>query len=352
MLNCRAYSKVEIFSLPYLVNILIVTILLFASSGLRSDAKQANSSESALENKTAADFTHVKWRNRGTNSVQILIQPIINRSGIPLSDQQDNEENFDHSKIPFSIDSFFAGMINASQYFTSSDQQGDYQLQLVIDQYQHPFDYSPNENWWQGLGGKVNRMFSTTQNAQITLSLRLKSHKRHIPIWQKDISVSLTGCELNKAPQSLDFPSEQKGELNRYAQSSMGQTFIAAGNFLILQAIHQVNTNGLMARVDKVNQNDLLLVADNNLFNLGEKLALYHNNSYSNQTRLPVGSVQVIKTFENQALAYPVDLSMSSIKVGDWVKIDETDVYPKPVSIFDPFTQCDIPPMDDIVDNS
>ncbi|MCF6194056.1 MAG: hypothetical protein L3J46_06965, partial [Kangiellaceae bacterium] len=125
----------------------------------------------------------------------------------------------------------------------------------------------------------------------------------YIPTWQRDISGSISECELNKAPQSLAYPLEQKSELNRYAHSSIGQSFIAAGNFLILQAIHHVQANGVMARVDKVNQNDLLLVADNNSFNIGEKLALYHNNFYSNQTRLPVGSVQVIKTFENQALA-------------------------------------------------
>jgi len=352
MLNSRAIPVVETSSIPNLFGVLMLILLVFVSTTLKSDPKQAGSLDSTLENQAAADFTHIKWTNNGSSSEEVLFLPIINRSGIPLNREQNNEQGFDHSKIPFSIDSFFDGMINASQYFASAGQQSDYQLELTIDRYQHPFDYSPNENWWQGMGGKLNRLFSSSQNAQIVLSLRMKSNKRYIPAWQRVISVYLSECELNKAPQSLAFPLEQNDELDRYAHSSMGQAFIAAGNFLILQAIHHVRTNAVMARIDKVNQNDLLLVADNNSFNIGEKLALYHNNSYSNQTRLPVGSVQVIKTFENQALAYPVDLSISSIKVGDWVKVNKTGAYPRPSSIFLPVTQCDIKPIDDIVDNS
>ena len=327
-------------------------VMFLVSDYVQSSPRQQLNPDSALENQQAADFTHIKWPSNNKSSVKILLHPIVNRSGIPLTNDKEKSENFNHSKIPLSIAPLFNGMINSSQYFTSSEQQSDYQLELTIDKYQLPYDYSPDDNWWQRLTGKFDRLFSSAENARVSLSLRISSNKKYIPTWQSNISVSISQCELNKSPQNLAYDKEQQAELGNYLRSAMGQSFVAAGNFLILQAIHYVNNNGAMARVDKVNQNDLLIVAKNNSFDVGEKLALYHNNSYSNQTRLPVGSVQVIKTFENQALAYPVNLSIGSIMEGDWVKVNNTETYPTPGSLFDPVTQCGLTQTDSIVDNS
>ena len=332
-----------------LIALLVICLL---SNYAHSEPKQHRSSPSILEHQQAANYTHVKWPNNGGNQVKILRRVIINRSGVPLTSKTEQPQEFNHSSTPLPIDSLFESMLNASQYFLSSDLKSDYQLELIIDQYQLPFDYSAGETWWQSLTSKLDQLFSSARDARITLSMRLSSNKRHIPTWQRDISVSISECELNQSPQSLVFDPKRREELTSYARSTIGQSFIAASNFLILQAIEHINNNGTMARVDKVNQNDLLLVAQKSLFSLGEKLPLYHNNSYSNQTRLPVGSVQVIKTFENQALAYPIDLSIGSIKVGDWVKVNNSAIYLKPSSIFDPVTQCELTEVNSLVENS
>ncbi len=301
---------------------------------------EPNTSVSRLEYQQAAAYSHLNWSSIPNQPISIQILPVKNYSGIPLQLRAEKADYFNHGKIPQQAQELFADLTSASRYFNSKGATPDYHFQLTIEKYQLPFDYAPDDIWWEELNANVDRWFATANNANLKLSLRVTSANKYIANWTQSIETTLSYCDLNQQSQPLTSVQNQQQTLAQYVQTTSGQAFIAASNYLILQAILYINQKPSLARVIRKEQNEIFIQSDSSSFVLGEKLALYHQRQGRGQSALPAGLVQIIKTYQNQAIAYPVNLRLDQIKAGDWVEVGETYPYLPPKSIFKAKNQC------------
>ena len=95
-----------------------------------------------------------------------------------------------------------------------------------------------------------------------------------------------------------------------------------------------------MAKVIRNDQNEIFIQSDTGSFSSGERLNLYFQQTTEALSALPAGQLQVIKSFENQAIAYPINLRIDQIKAGDWVELGETYPYVNPKPVFSAKNQC------------
>lgn len=326
---------------------LLTTMLIAVQIGSlkASSLNEAISSVSELRYQSAAAYSHLKWQQLPQSPISVELRPIQNYSGIPLEQRDENSDYFNHGKIPQAINPLFSDLLNASRYFDSNmtylgGSHSDYRLQLSIDSYQLPFKYEPDDIWWKELNADLDRWFASPKNARIKLSLSITSGSKHISNWMRSIEMTMDPCDLNSTPQPLTSAQNDNQTIRHYVQTTPGQAFVAASNYLILQAIDYINQKQGFARVVKKEQNEIFLKSNDSSFVLGETLGLYYQRDGQVQSILPVGRVQIIKTYNHQAVAYPVDIRADQIKAGDWVEVSERHAYIKPKSVFEAKNQC------------
>jgi len=287
---------------------------------------------SHLEYQTAANYTHLKWLPQPQSTIKIHLLPIQNHSGIPIQKRDEKADYYYHGKIPQDTQLLFSDLINTSRYFQSAllSTAPDYQFQLTIKQYRLPFDYAPDDIWWKELNADVDRWFVSPKNANVKLSLKIFSGGRHISTWRRSIETTLSVCDLNQKIQPLTSKQNANKVINEYVKTTLGQAFIASSNYLILQAIHHISQQPQIAKVISNEHNEIFIISNESSFMLGEKLALYYHPNDHIQSALPAGEIEIIKTYKNQAVAYPIDLRVDQIKPGDWVEMGRAYPYQPP----------------------
>ncbi len=312
---------------------------------------------SKLQYRQAADYSHLNWQLIPDQPVNIQILPIKNFSGIPLQLREEKADYFDHGKIPLESHLLFSDLVTASRYFLAhadkvkflemqtdskhaNNGPADYHFQLTIEQYQLPFDYAPDDIWWKELNANVDRWFANARNAKVKLSLTVSSASKHIANWSRTIETTLSNCDLNAKTQSLTSALNHNQTINQYLQTTTGQAFLAASNYLILQAMQYINQKPAMGRVIRNNQNEILIRSEGRSFVIGELLGLYYQQQTGSLSPLPAGQLQIVKSFENQATAYPLNLRVDQVKVGDWVELSEVYPFIAPQSVFSAKNHC------------
>ena len=334
---------------------LILAPLTAISSTLASNLFNENKTLSKLEYQEASRFTHLKWSADQSLINNIEILPILNFSGIPIEQRIEKANYYTHGKIPSEVNNLFINLIDSSHYFnsiktsanTNTNHQSDYQFQLQINQYQLPFKYAPDDNWWTKIHDDVDRWLLPANNAKISLTLKITGNKMQTPSWSRTIESTVSACELNKLSQPMALQGNNK-IITEYSLTTTGQAFISASNFLILQAIHHLNKNNNLAHVSNISNNEIFITSDKHEFSIGQNLNLFHNNEYSGQSVLPAGKVQIIKTYQNQAVAYPVNLRVDQIKEGDWVEASQVASFTPPESVFTSVKTCSYAEVIDI----
>lgn len=341
-------SKTSIRLLTLSSALLSSALLISTSPLIAADLFEIESSPSRLEYRAAANYTYLKWLPQRQSSVNINLLPIQNYSGIPTQERDEKSDYYYHGKIPQDTQNLFADLISASRYFNPVESNTkarkttayDYQFQLTIERYQLPFDYAPNDVWWKELNADVDRWFVSPKNANIKLSLKVNSGKKYISSWSQSIETTLSNCDLNLQTQPLTAKENSNNVITEYAQTTLGQAFISASNYLILQAIHHISQQRRLAKVITNEHNELFIKSEDSTFKIGEKLELYYNSNDGIQSALPAGEIEVIKTYKNQAVAYPVDLRTDQIKPGDWIEVSEIHPYQSPKFSFTEKNNC------------
>jgi len=323
-------------------------LILAARISIAYETFEVPSLPSQLEYRPAANYTNLKWRPQLESVILIKTLPILNFSGIPIQKRNEQSDYYSHGKIPQEIQTLFSDLVSTSRYFYSIEPTGikdsrlvaDYQFQLVVENYQLPFDYAPDDIWWKELNADVDRWFVKPRNANIKLSLKIMSGARYLSTWSQSIEVTLSECDLNRHTQPLTSKQNTNKTINEYVKTTLGQAFIAASNYLILQAIHHVNQEHRIAKVIRNDHNELFIVSENGSFLAGEKLEIYYDPDGGTQSTLPAGKIEIIKTYKNQAVAYPVDIRIDQIKSGDWIKMSQVYPYQNPRFSFNEKNSC------------
>ncbi len=288
----------------------------------------------------ASQYTHVIWPTQAAG-ISVSLLPTINYSGIPIEHREADKDYFEHGKIPAQTFSLFADLLVASRYFNvTTNNASEYQLQLSIEKYEHPYQYSPDDQWWQKASDNLERAFASRKPASVKLSLSLT--RGHFPIkaWQDTVEMTLTQCDLNNKPQAATWVNNQNKLQNDYRHSTLGQAYIAASNFLIAKAIERLNQESQFATLTQIDGNELMLSAKKQNFIVGKKLAVYPKKQDGRISTTPAGQVQVIKSFGQKAIAYPVSLRADHLKLGDKIEIP-TAIKPYPLKFqFESTGQC------------
>jgi hypothetical protein len=302
---------------------------------------EENKTISKLAYQSASKFTHLQWFKEQNSLNTITLLPIINFSGIPIEELLEKSNYFTHDKKPSVINRLFEDLIYSSHYFednrvvknTHKIAKSDYQFQLQINQYQPPIKDTSDDSWWNKKNN-ADRSLQSSVEAKISLTLKIKGYKKQLTPWSRTIETQLSICDVNRFSQPMSEYSHRNNRISKYSSSTMGQVFISASNFLILQAIHHLNKYNTLAHVASKFDNEILIVSEQHQFSIGQELYLYYNNEYSSQSVLPAGKVQIIKTYQNQAVAYPVDLNFNKIKEGDWIEVSQVKKFITPQSNF------------------
>jgi hypothetical protein len=317
----------------------LLVIVTFTSSIKAQQNLTSEVYKSKIEYQQAARYTALDWHNSLQSPIKASFSPLINFSGIATDAEQHNPEYYDHGKLPNGINSLTKDLIISTRQFNLNDHSADVELTLTLNRYSHPFIYAPDDHWYKKLEAQVDRWAVTKKNASVSLSLKLSSKSNRFKPWLTSVDATLSHCDLNSISHPL-LPINQKDPaLNAYVKSAMGQTFIAASNYLLLQAIEHMNSQQQRAQIIESAHNELLLSSAQVSFITGKKYQLIFNNHYGSKRQQPAGQIQVIKSMGGQAIAYPLNLRPDHIKAGDWVEIGPTATI-KPTSRFIPQNQC------------
>lgn len=316
----------------------IIYLLVFATG---SNCLAFNSThDRQLEYQQAANFTHLKWNNQLQSSIKLRLPPIKNYSGIPMENRDENAEYFYHGKLPTILDDIVADSLIASRYFSINHEEADYQLEFILDDYRLPFQYAPDDKWWEKLHAQTDRWLQTPASTYVKLSIKLSSGKKKIKSWMDSIEVRLSNCELNEFPQPATSHNNSNPIIKNYLSTTPGQSFLAATNFLIVAVIERIHQQAALAIVENRFDGEISLYSENGSFTVGDILEVYHNHPEKGKSTMSAGQVKVISANQNRALAYPLNMRADNIRENDWVTLPRPVNFSRPLSMFKPSKRC------------
>ena len=306
-------------------NFLLIILIITSQSTTASSSDQ-----NEISYQEAASYTHLLWNNINQQPININLLPIQNFSGIPIEKRSENTEYFNHGKIPIEIDLLSRSLLQSSyQLQLKSKMAGDYQFQFSLEKYQHPLQYAPDDNIWQEYKDEVDRWLDSGVSSQVKLTLKITSVNKPTRPWSKSVLTQLTQCDLNLSPQPLlPFASNNKN-LSQYVKSMPAQAFIAANNYLILEALRYLRGRNDFASIEKINGGEFFVKSVGTHFNQGEILSIHQENNGKIST-FPIGLVEIVKTFKSQATAYPLNFKPSQVRVGDRVALNSPERFKQP----------------------
>ncbi|WP_444994724.1 hypothetical protein [Aliikangiella sp. IMCC44359] len=299
----------------------------------------------------AAQYTHLKWPNRVSPKISVQLNPLVNYSGIPLEEREEKPEYYYHGKLPQAMQRIYADAFRASRFFnpdlqplptntTQEKANADYQITLILDDYKLPFKYAPDDSWWQALHDETDRWLQHPPTTYIKLTMKITSGSKKIKTWLKTTEMTLSNCDLNRFPQPSTAHNNRDITTRAYLSTTPGQTFLAATNYLILNAIQRLEQEAPLGRVSKRFGQEIYLTSDSFNFVEGSQLNLYYDHSQKGKSTLPAGKIKVLKAMQNQAIAYPLTLRADHITQGDWVEMGNKQSQYKPKSHFVAANQC------------
>jgi hypothetical protein len=324
---------------------LIGLLLVLASSNVfcQSDEINNTSMKRYFEYRQASMYTHLNWTESLSDKISLSLKPIVNFSGIPVENRQEKAEYFNHGKLPrimnnIYLDAFYVTrMFNPSLVTTANDQpdhQSDYQVELIIDQYELPFKYAPDDHWWGKLHDQTDRWLQTPANTGVKLTIKVTSGLKKIRPWIDSVKMVLSNCDLNEVPQPQSSFNNKDELSKKYLSTASGQTFLAATNFLVLKTAQRLNLEPQLGKVARKFGDEIYLTSQSASFTQGQVLDLFFNNDNTGKAEVPAGKIKVIKASNNHAMAYPISLRSDHITIGDWVEISHSKTFNRPKSTF------------------
>jgi hypothetical protein len=298
-----------------------------------SDVAQYNFSE-------AAYYTHLKWTEKLQHKIKIKFAPLQNYSGIPLQSREEKAEYYNYGKLPTILNKIAEDAFIASRHFELATAEPDYTAQLIIEDYQLPYHYSPDDTWWQKLHDQTDRWVQKPKHAQIKMSLKLSSADKKIKPWLSSVTMSLSNCDLNQEPQAQTSYNNQEQTTRQYLSTTPGQTFMAATNYLLVKALQRLNSEPKLARVASKFGHEIHLKSEQAEFTQGDVLALFYSNPKNQKSQHAAGKIKVIHANQDHAIAYPLSLRADHIKVGDWVEVGNKSHLLMPESHYTISEQC------------
>lgn len=315
---------------------MLLTILILASNLSLVSASNLNK----ISYQNAASYTHILWNNTNTDPIRINLLPIQNFSGIPIENRSENTEYFNHGNIPIEINILSSSLIQSSYQFELKRKVlGDYQFQFVIEQYKHPHPYAPDNNIWQEYKDEVDRWLDTKKSSKVKLTLKIKSANKPSSPWSKSVVAQLTQCDVNLSPQPLlPFINDNKN-LAQYISATPAQAFIAANNYLIIESLRYLRNKNEFATIEKINGGEFFIKSVATPFIKGDNLSIHQENN-GKISNFPIGLVEVVKTFDNQATAFPLNFKPSQVRVGDRVALLNNSQFKKPDYFLESINTC------------
>lgn len=293
-----------------------------------------------LEYQQAAKYSHLSWSEVSSEKVTLELSALKNFSGIPIEQREEKPKYYYHGKLPKIMDSIYQDAFLSSRFFSLVNQNADYKIELTLDHYKLPFNYDPEDQWWNKLYIKADRWLQKPPNTGIKLTLKMSSGKKPIKTWIKSVSMAMSNCDLNKHPQPQSYLANKNQVIRNYLSTTPGQTFLAATNFLILKAIQHIHQQPGLAKVEKVIGNQIHLYSPLLTFTNGEFLPVFYQDDKQVKSLFSTGQVEVIKAMQNHAIAYPINLRSDHIRVGDWIEMKDFPEYSNPISVFIAAKQC------------
>ena len=293
-----------------------------------------------LEHQQAASFTHLNWVEVNAEKISLNLKPIINYSGIPIEEREEDADYFNHGKLPKIVDNIIQSAFITSRRFTLTENKADYQIELMLDNYQLPFSYSADDSWTSSVNQQVKRWMKTPAAASVKLSIKLTSGNKTITPWIDSVEMKISVCDLNQITQPQTWANNEDKISRAYLTTTPGQSFLAATNFLVLKAIQRLNQQPLLGNVTRKLGNEIYIASQSAKFTQVKVLNLFYKNDKNEKPNISAGQIKIIKTMQNSAMAYPVNLRGDHIKVGDWVEISHNVNFDKPQSNYIPVNQC------------
>lgn len=325
----------------FLIVTSLITIGMTASPlSNASNLSKVSLSKSKIEYQNAAQFSALKWHQPIQQPIAVSIKPLKNYSGIPTDAVEVKAEYYEHGKLPKTIHQLVKDLVLSTRLLDNSRQNPDVELQLIVNNYSHPFKYAPDNHWYRKLQDQVDRWGITKNNANVGLTLVMTSKSNRFKPWVSSVESTLSHCDLNAVSHSLMAFNHSDDSLLAYSESSMGQAFVSASNYLLLQAVSHLNDLPQKAQVVSTSHNELLLDSEQSQFVTGEQYQLTFNHSYYHPATSSGGTIQVVKSMGQQAIAYPVDLRPDHIRTGDWVELEKSTPLNHPNSTFVAKNKC------------
>jgi hypothetical protein len=318
------------------ISLIVLSLLL----SLSIDADESQSKHNRYAYLDASIYTHLAWEKVVESLTSVRLLDIKNYSGIPIENRNEEADYYYHGKIPEAVKSIIENAVISSRYFQLKPAQADYSFEFSIIRYKLPYDYESGDNGWRGAINWVSRYDQYPAPAEVELTLKVIGDKVKDTLWSQSVSMRLSNCDLNKAPQPQTQSSQNRKIIDNYLSTSPGQAFLAATNYLLLKAIQNIHQDHLPARIEFIQGNNIHLISDSDIFVQGDLLPVFYNQ-LDGLSIDAAGQLEIVKTMGNRAIAYPVNLRADHLRAGDKIQINtSSSEYQQPQSVFSSVNEC------------
>ena len=136
-------------------------------------------SKRSFQYHSAAEYTHIRWSSVNTKH-RIMLLPIQNYTGVDIGSGVESWDYYEHGKIPEDSNKLLSALLLTSRKFVEDKRQPEYEVQFIIDQYDLPYQYAPDNDMWQKASDNLDRAFQSPMPASVTLTIKIESAKRAI----------------------------------------------------------------------------------------------------------------------------------------------------------------------------
>ena len=323
-----------------LLQTVLLPALLLSCFCMADDASDIlKESQRSFQYQSAAEYTHVRWNNSQAKHL-IELMPLQNFTGVDIGSGNESWDYYEHGKIPAGSNNILNALMLASRKFVVDRRSPDYKVQFTIEDYALPYPYSPDDNLWQKASDNLDRAFQSPEPATVKLTIQIESANRTLKRWQDSVEMTISQCDLNASPQPLNSQLIDRELTSSYFQSTTGQSFLAAANFLISKAINRLDQESRLATLDRKHGSELWLRSDASPFTIGEKLDIFQQSPSGKLSSIPAGKIQIIKSYGEKALAYPITVRADLLKSGDKIALSQKPQAEKLKFKFIPTGQC------------
>ncbi|MEE4245713.1 MAG: hypothetical protein V2I33_09895 [Kangiellaceae bacterium] len=301
-----------------------------------------------LVNQSTRSYSHIHWQAKPGNGMPITLLPTVNATGkttYSTSDRTGQHDGVEIRTVPDNLHYLINDLVRNSNFLepTGANEviDTDFAIQFHLIKFDTLYSLANNnnalslgvsklDNWW-------SKAFGENKPATVGIVMTIYD-RQHNLLLEAPIQATLDPCHRTDNPMVF-VPSRHQQFLNQFAQTTIGQTSIAAINRALEVAAQYFQHQPIEGKVVRVNNNEVYLNFGQNAVRKADtvELIIDPGNEFPSYS---AGELIIEDVWHNVSLAYPISIKSGSIIPGDIVRMASSNRPHKFISVAESKVEC------------